>query len=141
MRPSTYDPKKVIFSVGGMLLQGWVDGEFVTAEKAGDDWTMKSGADGQVCRVKQNRPEGTITFKVMASSYVNDLLQGIVNADLLTGLAMVPIFGRDLFGRTVVMASQAWCRKQPNYSAGRDVGEVEWVFDCADLSINLGGNI
>ena len=139
-RAPTYDPKKIAIIIGGYIIDGFVDGDFVSAEKAGDAFAMKSGADGFVTRVAQNHPEGSITIKLMQSSPANAVLQTLYQADEATGQAAFPVTVKDLFGGDLVTTSQAWFRKIPNFSKGRDIGENEWVLDCADLTIIHGGN-
>lgn len=140
MAVKTYDFKKVIVTVAGIPIFGFIDGDAVAVAKAEDEWSMVAGNDGEVTRVKRNHPEGTITLRLQSSSASNSVLDGLRSADDLTGLAMVPILIKDLFGTTLVFAEQCWCMKSPDISFARDTSPREWVYQCGDLKMTQGGN-
>jgi hypothetical protein len=140
MAVKTYDFKKVICTVAGIPIFGFIDGDAIVVAKSEDEWSMTAGNDGEVTRVKMNHPEGTITLRLQNSSSLNSVLDGLRELDDLSGLAMVPILIKDLFGTTLVFCEQAWCIKSPDISIARDVSPREWVYQCGDLKMTQGGN-
>jgi len=132
---TTYSPKKVSVKARNVYLEGWADGDFITAERTSERFSMKVGADGAVCRVENADESGTITFKVMASSSVNAQLQALAERD-----DKFAIFIKDNSGNDKCFAEKAWCRGIPKMSKAKDDGVNEWPFDCAKLEIKHGGN-
>jgi hypothetical protein len=137
----TYDPKSVKVLVAGFPITGYADGDFVTIEPSGEDYTMTTGADGEVTRVKQNNFAGTITLTLQASSGANDILNSLRVIDVRTGVGQVPISVVDLFGTSKANARQAWVRVRPTMTFGRDLGTREWIFDTGRLEATVGGSI
>lgn len=137
----TYDASQVASIVGGAILSGFTDGDFVTAEYADDRYTMLAGADGEVGRSRNPSRAGSITFVLASTSIANDQLSALSNIDALGGVdAPIPIAVTDLSGRTVIACSKGWLRVPPSVSFGTEVGEREWIYDCADLTMFVGGN-
>lgn len=140
MAVKTYDFKKVILTIAGIPIFGFIDGDAIVVAKSDDEWGMSTGNDGEVTRVKRNQPSGRITIRLASSSASNSVLDGLRQADDLTGLGMVPILIKDLFGVDLVFAGQCWCVKAPDMTFARDSGQREWVYDCGDLKMTQGGN-
>jgi hypothetical protein len=133
----TYDPQTVIITVGGVIVSGFTDGDFVTAEYDEDRYMVKSGADGEVGRAKNASRMGTITVTLMSSSLANHELSAIFNLEMLGGLDLViPIGIADLSGTSAVAASKCWIKKAPPFTRGKEVSECEWEFSAADLVIS-----
>ena len=64
----TYAAEKVVITVGGVILTGTTDGDFVTAKYDEDRYTAKAGADGEVGRSKTASRMGTIEIVLSSSS-------------------------------------------------------------------------
>lgn len=137
----TYDPTKVIVSIGGVTVTGWTDGDFITARRSSDSYTKKVGADGEVSRAKNADRTGEIELKLSQTSKANDELSALFNLQLLGGSdTTFPIGIADLSGRTVLAAAQCWLRTAPELTFGMEVGERVWMFDTASLIYQVGGN-
>jgi len=137
-----YDPKQVIVAFRGIELLGYAEGTFVVAERLEDAFSMEVGSQGDITRVRSRNRTGSITVTLMAGSAVNDSLSAIATSDELTGLGYGSAIVKDLNGNTLVTAAQAWIRKVPNVEyAGDSRGSREWVFDCAELVVNVGGAV
>jgi hypothetical protein len=134
-----YDPKKVIVTFRGVLLRGFMDGTFVSAERTEDAYEMAVGAAGDVTRVRNRNRTGAITVTLMAESPSNDELSAVVTADELTGLGYGPFLVKDLNGTTLLVAAQSWVRKLPVVEYADTGSGREWVFDCAELVEHVGG--
>jgi len=136
-----YDPGRVVVTFRGVLLQGFMDGTFVSAERTEDAYTMPVGAGGDVTRVRSRNRTGSVTATLMAASPVNDLLSAIAAIDEETGLGTGALLVKDLMGTTLCNASVAWIKKMPVGEYATDASARAWVFDCAELKMHIGGNV
>jgi hypothetical protein len=100
-----------------------------------------AGADGQVVRVASADKRGEITVTLMASSLSNDFLSAQAALDDLTGINTQPLLIKDLLGTTLISAQQAWIKKPADVEFGKEAGTREWVFECGELNILVGGSI
>ena len=137
----TYAAEKVVITVGGVILTGTTDGDFVTAKYDEDRYTAKAGADGEVGRSKTASRMGTIEIVLSSSSKSNDALSALFNLAQIGGIDNpVPVAVADLSGRDVAFCSNGWLKTTPDMVKGKEIGERTWVFQCADLTLNFGGN-
>lgn len=136
----TYDPKKVSVIVGTKAMSGFMEGSLVSIERDEDAFTKVVGADGEVARAKTNNRAGNITIPLMQTSESNDYLSTLAALDEADNAGVVPVLIRDALGRTIVSARQAWVRKIPSVTFERDNTGREWILDCGDLEVFVGGN-
>jgi hypothetical protein len=138
----SYNPAALIVTIGGVIVSGFSDGDHVVCEREEDNFSKRVGNDGAVGRARNPNKSGTVTVTLLQTSAANDALSALVAADDLIndGLVLFPITVADGSGRSLAAATQCWIKKIPNLTFGREVGDREWVFDCADLKIFVGGN-
>jgi hypothetical protein len=140
MSVSTYDPKEVRVIVAGIPLRGFADGSKVEVEQTEDTFSMVTGSDGDVTRVRNNNDSGMIRVRLQQSSSSNTYLSGLHAADKLTGKMVVPVMVKDSLGDSVHFAGSAWLRRPANAGYAKELGTREWTFDCSKLSNHVGGN-
>jgi hypothetical protein len=140
MSVRTFDPKKLIITYGGVPLSGFADGTFVTVERENDLFSKVSGTDGVVSRAKSNDRSGSCTVSLAQTSPSNDVLSGFYQLDEKANTGVLPLIGKDLSGRTVFASGNAWIRKPPPITAGKEIENRDWIIDCADLDMFIGGN-
>lgn len=137
----TYAAEKVVVTVGGVIVTGWGDGDYITAKYDEDRYMAKVGADGEVGRSKNASRLGTIEMVLSSSSKANDELSSLFNLGQIGGIdSPVPVAVSDLSGRDAAFCSNGWLMTTPEMVKGKEVGERTWVFQCADLTLNFGGN-
>ncbi len=136
----SYDPGQVVLTVGGVPINGFADGTFISVERSEDSFTKTSGADGIVSRARSRDKSGEITITLAQTSPSNDVLTALNATDETTGAGVVPVQCKDLSGRTVLFTAFAWIRKPPAVEFGKEISDREWVMDCADLDMNVAGN-
>lgn len=137
----TYAAEKVVVTIGAVIVTGFTDGDFITASYEEDRSFAKAGADGEVGRALNASKLGTITVTLSATSKANDFLSAQFGLASMAGItAAFPIGVVDLSGRTVLGGSKCWVKTAPEVTLGREIGDREWVFGVADLSMFLGGN-
>jgi hypothetical protein len=140
MALSNYDPGKLVVTFKGILLTGYMDGTFLTAERTEDAFSMSVSADGKVTRVRSRDKTGTVTLTLQAASPGNDLLSAVALEDELFGTGTGALLVKDLLGNTVIDADTAWIRKMPTTDFADEASGREWAFDCAELGIFAGGS-
>lgn len=135
----TYDPAKNVASFLGLVITGFADGEFIKAERAEDTFTAHVGAGGEEARVMSRNRMGSVTITLMQTSLSNDILSALQVADELAGTGSGPLFIKELNGTTAVLAPNAWIKKPPAMGRGKEMGNVEWVFECSAMTVFNGG--
>jgi len=140
MALKTYDPAQISIIVGGAIMSGFADGEFVTTERNEDAFTIATGADGEVSRVKSNNKSGRITITLQQTADSNLILSGFAQADELRNAGVVPVLIKDLKGATLVTAARAWVAKAPATPYAKDVQNRTWILETDELVQVIGGN-
>lgn len=123
----SYDPKKVIITLGGVPISGYADGTFVQVDPNSETWTKKVGADGEVARALSNDNTSTIQITLMQTSLSNTYLRTVMSADRLTGLGMLPLSFTDLNDMEVHFWPQAWVSTTPSTGRAKDTTDVQWT--------------
>lgn len=138
----SYDPSRVIVTVGGVILSGWSDGDAIIARRAEDAYSTRVGIDGGVARSRNANKMGEFEFRLLQTSSANDAMSALFNVDDLVndGLAVVPVSVVDGSGRSLASATQCWIKTVPEATFGKEAGERIWVMSAADLKIFHGGN-
>lgn len=137
----TYAAEKVVVTVGGVIISGFGDGDFVTAAYDEDRFMKYVGADGEVGRSKNASKAGTIEIVLSQTSKANDELNAIFGLSSMAGIDLaIPVAVADLSGRSLCFASKAWLKTSPEMIYGKEIGDRTWVLDAADMSFSHGGN-
>lgn len=135
----TYDPAKVSVIVGGHIVEGYADGEFVTATRNSDTFSRQGGASGEQTRAKSNDRSGTFTITLMQSSVSNAVMQGFALADEVGNAGLVPVLIKDSNGSELATAEQAWIQKPSDKGFAKEVGDRQWVLETGELIFAGGG--
>jgi len=136
-----YDPTRVTVAFGAILIQGFNDGTMIKTSRNEDAYTVKVGGQGDVTRVRSRNKTGQITITLLAESPTNDLLTAQALIDEESGTAYAPIMVKDLNGTTLMVAENAWIMKMPEVEHATDASPREWVIECADLTMTVGGSV
>ena len=139
MTIKTYDAAKVQVTWAGLILTGFAPDTFLSVERNVEGFTLQKGASGEGARSKSNDKSGKVTLTLLATSQSNDFLMAIAAADELTGAGVVPLFIKEQDGTTLVASQNSWVQKLPKVERGKESGSVEWVIECDDLEIAIGG--
>lgn len=136
-----FDPSQISIVFGPVIFTGFMDGTFVTVERDEDTFSKHAGADGDVTRVRMRNKMGKITVTLKAEAPANDLLSAIMKTDELTGGGVQPFMIKNQNGTTLCEAPECWITKPPNVEYGDEASGREWVFDCANLEMFVGGAV
>ncbi|QDP66996.1 MAG: putative structural protein [Prokaryotic dsDNA virus sp.] len=137
---ANYDATQVILVFNGAPISGFADGTFITVEFDEQQFNKTTGADGLTQRSKTGNYAGNITVTLLNGSPSNDVLSAAWNADRVSNNGQGPILLRDLSGRTLWSAKNAWVRQMPSQGFGKDAENREWVLDTDALNGQAGGN-
>ncbi len=135
-----YAPDAVSFSFKGFDIKGFEDGTFIEVERSQPGFSKKVGSLGDVVRTASNDRTGKYTLTLQAQSAYNDILQAIADEDekFRTGTGSINV--QDHLGNMQCHSSIAWIEKRPKIDRAKEAGPTVWVFECADLEMNSGGN-
>lgn len=139
MATRTYDPKLVILTFGNINVTGYFKGTFIEATRAEDNFKGMTGASGETARSKMNDRRGTVKCTLMATSQTNDFLSAVATVDEQTAAGQAPLQMKDLNGTLFLHATSAWVQKWPDVKKAEEVEGVEWIFECAELDVFIGG--
>ena len=141
-----YDPDQVVVEFAGFRLQGFADGEYVTAEMLTDAFQDIEGTDGETSRSKSNDKRCTIVVKLMQTSPSNadlsNLLSQDQNAPNGAGVGTFAINDNSTpasAGTPLVSGQQAWIVKAPDNSMDRTAKSREWTIRIASCDRFEGG--
>jgi hypothetical protein len=140
MALKSYIPSRVSVVVGSVTLEGLAEDSFVDAERKTDAFTSSVSNEGKVTRIKSSDRRGTIKVSLQGSSDSNDYLSSLAVTDDLTNVTTFPVIVKDNNGTDLATAPEAWITKIPSLKKGKDLGKVEWTFECAELIIFIGSN-
>jgi hypothetical protein len=138
----TYDIRKLIVTLGPVLITGWADGESFNITQPEDSFEIQRGADGQVERYAKNVSDAEITLTLLPSSLSNEGLTALHATDKATGLGKVPFLMKDLNSVTTLASFLfAWITKNPDMSAGNTAVQREWTINTGPGFWLVGANI
>lgn len=136
----TYIPSEVKTTFRGVEITGYAEGTFIEVERDEDGFMKYVGSGGDVCRTQNLNRSGKVTITLMMSASSNDVLSASYDLDDRDGNAFGPFSMKDLNGTTRVHSAEAWISKLPKVERGKEHATVQWVLECADLEIVVGGN-
>lgn len=140
----SFDPSRVIVTVGGVNIQGFADGVPIKASRAGDNATFTVGLDGHTGAVINPNKSGEITLTLLQTSASNAVLTSMfkLSAQGFIGSPSVPISITDLSSTgTSVFAAKCHLKRAPDLELGLEIGKPEWVFYAEDIRIVYAGSV
>lgn len=142
MAAKFFDPDQTLIYFGGVRIQGFADGEYITWERLTPAFQEVIGTDGEVCRSKSNDKRSKVVVKLLQSAASNAVLSGqhLTDIDTPNGAGVATFSMQDLQGKTIVKAAQAWIVHYPEGSWDRTAKAREWEFRLAETNQTEGGN-
>lgn len=137
-----YSPDRVSFTFMGLTINtGYQDNTFIDVERTADGFTDHVGSLGDVVRTANLDRTGKVTLTLQSQSPANDLLQAIADQDEQFRTGYGPLQIMDHNGNMECHATIAWIQKRPKIDRAKTSGSTVWVFRCADIEIDAGGNV
>ena len=135
----TFDPTHYLLTFKNIPLIAPFAGTFISVSMNADAYEAVPGAGGDVVRVRSRNQTGLVTWTGMAESPSNDQLSAIQRQDRLLNTGYGALLLKHTNGLTVVQSANAWIKKMPNLDAADSAVGREWVLECADLDMFIGG--
>lgn len=135
----TYDPKEVSAIVGGHIVDGYADGQFIEIQRDEDAFDLTIGSNGAGARAKSNNKSATVNIALLQSSDSNDVFSGFALADELNGGGQIAFILKDNNGRTLCAAGTLWVQKFANVVFDRTIQSREWAFRTDEMQMFVGG--
>ena len=135
MALKTYNPADVAVIVGGFIMSGFADGQFVNIVPNADLFELTVGTDGEATRSAQNNKSAQITIDLMQTSESNAVLESFAASG-----AAFPLLVKDGSGSTIYSAVSAWVRRRPDATFDRTATSRSWVLECGELIGLEAGN-
>jgi hypothetical protein len=142
LKLAQYSPKLVTVVFFNYLMSGFGKDIFINAEREEDGFTLSTGVDGNSALAMNLNEAGSVKLTFFHTSPANDFLAGIYQTHRATGLIQ-PGGGmiKDLNGRMLVFAQNAWVKKLPAIQRGKDIQEIEWEIATDNLDMHPLGNV
>lgn len=140
MALNKYNPKEVSLIVGGNIIKGYADGEFINVARNEDSYTLQVGADGDATRSKSNNKSGTIIITLRQGSPSNAILAAFNQADELNDSGIVTALVKDNSGQSLHSAETIWVRKPADAPYAREAGDRQWTLETDNLNTSPAGN-
>lgn len=132
----TYKVKSLICVIGGVIVDGWADNDYITVKYDQPRTQTREGADGGVGIAVTESRLGTIEITLLQTSTVNDALTALFS----DASRRYPFTLSDGSGSSVFTSSDAWIQDTPEANFGTDIKDRRWVLRAANLSAFFGGN-
>ncbi len=143
MTTRVYDSNEVQVSFAAIPLNGWADGDFITITRESDTFTSVVGTDGAVSRSKTNDNRATVEVHLMNTSPSNAAMSAIALADREApgGAGIGAFLCVDLNGTSLYTSGNAWIKRAPDPTFGREASERVWTLEVDELRDFTGGNL
>lgn len=141
-----YSPEDVVVIISNNkfshTISGFADGTFISYERGVDRATLYIGADLSAGRTLRRNKSGTVTITLAQYAESNDVLSKLADLDEESHnndwLFSVTI--KDLLGRSVFFASQAFLGNDPMMDYGTEMGTREWTITVVNAQRHVGGS-
>lgn len=140
MSTPTYDPSAVIIIFAGNRILGYADGTFVKVSRNSETFKLYKGTSGEGARAKSLDKSATVTLTLMHTSPSNDILAANAALDEAASSGVTALLIKDLSGRTIHQAQEAWVKKPADSEFGKEIATREWTIECNDISMGVNGS-
>ena len=144
---ANYSPEDVVMILsndifGSHVISGTAEGTFISYERSVDRATLVVGSDLSAARVLRRNKSGTVTLTLMQSAESNDVLSMIAQRDeeAHDNSYLFSLTIKDLSGRSVFFAPDAFIGNDPSDSYGDTLGTRDWAITVTGVERHFGGN-
>lgn len=145
----SFSPEDLVITLGlkgggTHQVSGFADGTFVTISRTMPSSTLYTGADNTGARLVRKNRAASITLSLHQTGESNDVLSALLALDEQdsspSGSGIFSIFIKDLNGRSLYHADQAFIGTQPDSTFGTEIGTRDWVLSAVRLNQTIAGN-
>ena len=141
-----YSPEDVVmiinWATGSHTVSGMADGTFISYEREVPRATLYVGSDLSAARVLRRNKSGTISLTLHQSAESNDVLSELARLDeeAHNNDYLFSVTVKDLLGRTVLFAPQAFIGNDPNITFSTELDTRDWTIQVINVQRHFGGN-
>ena len=146
-----YSPEDVVMIISSRpgapkqfshTVSGFADGTFISFDRAVERATLYTGADLSAARVLRRNKSGTITVTLHGAAESNDVFSELARLDeeAHNNDYLFTVTIKDMLGRSVFFAPQAFLGNDPSVSYGTDLEMREWTISVVNAQRHIGGN-
>lgn len=136
MTVTTYDPRSVLFTLGGSILVGWNS----MASSRKPPFNKVEGIRGKHTRTKNLDTSAVIRISLPMSSEWNGIFSDILTQDLIYGTGRCEIMLKDTSGGTLIQSVEAYITNYADVSFDNTISERVWTIQCLSTeSYSVGG--
>jgi hypothetical protein len=140
-RLAKYNPDQVSITCGGVLIQGFADGEFITVEQMTPSFDEVVGTDGEVARSRTSDKRLKVVIKLLQTSQSNPILSSLHNDDVNDPAGITFEFQmEDTLGGSIAFGAESWVTEIPSASMDRTAKSREWEIHVANGTREEAGN-
>ena len=140
-RLAKYNPDQVSITCGGVAIQGFADGEFITVEQMTPTFDEVVGTDGEVARSKTSDKRLKVVIKLLQTSQSNPVLTSLHNDDANDAAGITFEFQmEDTLGGSIAFGAESWVVEIPPASMDRTAKSREWEIHVANGDREEAGN-
>lgn len=135
----TYDPKRVSMIYAGAIIDGFADGEFISAERNEDSANFEPGAQGGGTRTLSSNKSGRVTVRLQQSSPSNSVFNQQLKAMESGRGGLAPLLIKDNDSGDIIASATMWVTKPPVTGFSNEQSNREWVLETQNLDLNVAG--
>ena len=129
----TYDPGAVGFTLNGVEITGWAEGDMITVEKNEPHFNVHVGTKGEVSRARIRDNTYTVTIRLQQVSPSIPAIEGFKILDNVTKMPpLVVLKVKDPATKDELMAGKAWLMEDPTRAWGNEISVREYTFFVVD---------
>ena len=141
-----YSPEDVVMIISNdkfsHTISGLADGTFISYSREVPRASLYTGADLSAARVLRRNKAGTVTLTLHQAGESNDVLSELARKDeeAHNNDWLFSVNIKDLLGRSVFFAPQAFIGNDPDVTYSTDLETREWTIQVMNVERHFGGN-
>lgn len=140
MSVNSYSPDKVIFTVNGVPISGYIDNEMIDIEtQKEDDYSLVTGCDGADQTFIENMDkQGSMKISLASGSTSVSYISGIYNSQQLYGPGKIVVSCTDINTGSTHFCGNAALAKPSSKKYGDGLPGLEYTFICPKIYSSEG---
>ena len=134
MAQYNHDPKKVNLIIGGIPIEGFMEGSGITLEPDSDISTTSMGVDKDFTRNINSNISWSLNFTIQNGSPSNDVLNSLIRTQASSAFLL-----KDANTTNTQAVGICYAKALPSISGELEAGGREYQFTAVDVNINYGG--
>jgi hypothetical protein len=134
MAQYNHDPKKINLILGGIPIEGFMEGSGITLEPDSDISTTSMGVDKDFTRNINTNISWSLNFMLQNGSPSNDVLNSLIRTEASSAFLL-----KDANTLNTQAVGICYPKALPSISGELEAGGREYQLTAVDVNINYGG--